>query len=136
VTVGLMSDHPAAVLTFDDGGASALIAADALERRGWRGHFFITTGRIATKGFLGPDEIRELVRRGHSVGSHSHSHPTYMAALTPQEIEREWRESRLALGEIIGEPPSTAAVPGGFVSRTVIAEARRAGYTLLMTSDP
>src|SRR4051794_15749294 len=32
------------VLTFDDGGASAMHAADLLEERGWRGHFFVTTG--------------------------------------------------------------------------------------------
>lgn len=136
VTVGLVQDHPEAVLTFDDGGASALISADALERRGWRGHYFITTGRIGSRGFLEMDEVRELVRRGHSVGSHSHSHPTYMGALTRPEIEREWRQSRLTLGEIIGVAPSTAAVPGGFVSRDVIVEAARAGYTLVMTSEP
>lgn len=136
VTVGLVFDRPDVVLTFDDGGASALLAAEALERRGWRGHYFITTGRIGTSGFLGIDEIRDLVGRGHSVGSHSHSHPTYMGALTRREIEREWKQSRLTLGEIIGDPPSTAAVPGGFVSRDVVGEAARAGYTLLMTSKP
>src|SRR6266550_927052 len=35
------------LLTFDDGGASFHHPiADLLEARGWRGHFFITTGRI------------------------------------------------------------------------------------------
>src|ERR1700674_4443660 len=33
-------------LTFDDGGASAPWTADELERKGWRGHFFITTDWI------------------------------------------------------------------------------------------
>src|SRR5688500_5861959 len=32
------------LLTFDDGGAGASPAADALEGRGWRGHFFVTAG--------------------------------------------------------------------------------------------
>jgi peptidoglycan/xylan/chitin deacetylase (PgdA/CDA1 family) len=37
------------VLTFDDGGASAFSpVAGMLEEFGWRGHFFITTGRIGT----------------------------------------------------------------------------------------
>ncbi|MFN8580281.1 MAG: hypothetical protein U0163_04795 [Gemmatimonadaceae bacterium] len=35
-----------ALFTFDDGGASALDPADILERFGWRGHFFVTTGAI------------------------------------------------------------------------------------------
>lgn len=136
VEVGLAADHPQAALTFDDGGASALWVADALERRGWRGHYFITTGRIGAPGFVGVDEIGELVRRGHVVGSHSDSHPTYMGALSRAEIAREWRRSRDALTEIMGAAPETAAVPGGYVSPTVIAEAARAGYRLLMTSRP
>jgi peptidoglycan/xylan/chitin deacetylase (PgdA/CDA1 family) len=136
VEVGLAVDHPQAALTFDDGGSSALWVADALELRGWRGHYFITTGRIGTPGFVGVDEIRELVRRGHVVGSHSDSHPTYMGALSRVEIAREWRRSRDVLEEIMGAAPDTAAVPGGYVSSAVIAEAARAGYRLLMTSRP
>src|SRR6266496_6475869 len=37
------------LLTFDDGGASALHAGDELCRRGWRGHFFIVTGSIGAR---------------------------------------------------------------------------------------
>jgi peptidoglycan/xylan/chitin deacetylase (PgdA/CDA1 family) len=136
VEVGLAVDHSQAALTFDDGGASALWVADALERRGWRGHFFITTGRIGTPGFLAGDEVAELARRGHGVGSHSDTHPTYMGTLSHAEIAREWRRSRDALREILGSAPETAAVPGGYVSPAVITEAARAGYCLLMTSRP
>jgi peptidoglycan/xylan/chitin deacetylase (PgdA/CDA1 family) len=136
VQVGLIKDAPQAALTFDDGGASAMQAAQALERRGWRGHFLITTGRIGTPGFLDAEAIVELSRRGHDVGSHSHSHPTYMGTLTREQLATEWRQSRHVLGEIIGAPPSTAAVPGGFLSREVIDEAAKAGYGLLMTSQP
>jgi peptidoglycan/xylan/chitin deacetylase (PgdA/CDA1 family) len=136
VAIGLAQDDAQAVLTFDDGGASAMRVAEALERRGWRGHYFITTSRIGSAGFLGVEELRELAQRGHEVGSHSHSHPTYMGALSRGEIEREWCQSRDALNEILGAAPVTAAVPGGFVSRDVVEEAARAGYRLLMTSFP
>ena len=73
--------RPRVALTFDDGGASALDIAGMLERRGWRGHFFVTTSRIGEPGFVGPDAVRELAERGHDVGSHSHTHPTYMGNL-------------------------------------------------------
>ena len=136
VTVGLIGAGSQAALTFDDGGASALDAAEALERRGWRGHFFITTGRIDTPGFLTAAQVRELAQRGHSVGSHSHSHPTYMGSLSAAELATEWRSSREALAKILGTPPDSAAVPGGFLSRDVIAEAASAGYRLLLTSQP
>lgn len=134
--VGLIGTGAAVALTFDDGGASALSAAAMLERRGWRGHFFITTGRIGTKGFLDPEGVRELVARGHDVGSHSHSHPGYMGSLARGEITREWRQSFDALGEITGAAPQKAAVPGGFVSPPVIEEAAGTGYQLLLTSTP
>jgi peptidoglycan/xylan/chitin deacetylase (PgdA/CDA1 family) len=127
---------PQVALTFDDGGGSALLAAEALERRGWRGQFFITTGRLDTPGFLSAEELRELDRRGHIVGGHSHTHPTYMGRLTREELDREWTRSRAVIGEIIGTPPRTASVPGGYLSRAVIAAAAAAGYELLFTSEP
>ena len=136
VQVGLLSERPHASLTFDDGGASALSAAEALERRGWRGHFFVTTGRIGTPGFMSADEVAELARRGHEIGSHSDSHPTYIGSLPRPELAREWTVSREILTGILGRPPTTAAAPGGFVSPPVIEEAARAGYELLMTSEP
>jgi len=136
VSVGSIDDGSQAALTFDDGGASALHAADALERRGWRGYFFITPGRVGAAGFLGADQVRELAARGHTVGSHSHSHPTYMGSLSAAELADEWSTSREALAEILGAAPRSAAVPGGFLSREVVAEAARAGYRLLLTSQP
>jgi peptidoglycan/xylan/chitin deacetylase (PgdA/CDA1 family) len=136
VSVGLIEESPDAALTFDDGGGSALLIADALERRTWRGHFFVVTGRIGTDGFLDQDEVRELARRGHAVGSHSESHPTYMGTLSRAELAHEWGRSRASLADILGTAPTAAAVPGGFVSRAVIEEAARAGYSVLMTSYP
>src|SRR5262245_15239565 len=65
-------------ITFDDGGVSALVAADLLEARGRIGYFFITANYIGTRGFVARDDIRALARRGHVVGSHSCSHPLRM----------------------------------------------------------
>lgn len=127
---------PAVCLSFDDGGASAPAAAAALERRGWRGAFFVTTGRIGGEGFMTAEEVRALALGGHLVGSHSHSHPTHMGLLGPGELAEEWRRSREILGEILGEAPLSASVPGGYLSRAVAQEAADAGYSLLFTSEP
>lgn len=137
--VGLAGEdgtRPGCAITFDDGGSSALVAAEMLERRGWRGHFFITTGRMGTPGFLEPEGVRELAARGHAVGSHSHSHPTYMGHLGRGEIAEEWRRSREELAAVLGAPPATASVPGGFLSDAVVEEAASAGYRVLFTSEP
>lgn len=127
---------PQVLLSFDDGGSSALHAATALEARGWRGQFFVTTGRLGTSGFMSGEQLRELVRRGHVVGSHSHTHPAYMGKLSRHELDREWRSSRAALEEILGEPPRIASVPGGYFSDRVAVAAAAAGYEVLFTSEP
>lgn len=125
------------MLTFDDGGVSAIEEiAPRLEARGWRGHFFITTGRIGTPGFLSAAQIRELHARGHAIGSHSHTHPVIMTALPAAEIRREWRTSIARLGDILGKPPRIAAVPGGYTNQLVASLAAEEGIRFLFTSEP
>jgi peptidoglycan/xylan/chitin deacetylase (PgdA/CDA1 family) len=136
VHVGCYDERPQAMLTFDDGGASSLPIADELERHGFRGTFFVVTGRLGTPGFLDQADVRDLVRRGHQVGSHSHTHPAYMARLPTEDVRDEWQASREVLGEILGFAPPLAAVPGGSVSAIVAAEVARAGYTHMFTSTP
>jgi peptidoglycan/xylan/chitin deacetylase (PgdA/CDA1 family) len=124
-------------LTFDDGGVSAYeTVAGMLEQYSWHGHFFITTDWIGRPGFLNADQIRELDRRGHVVGSHSCSHPTRMARLSPDELIGEWKCSIQRLAEIVGNPVKVASVPGGYYSRKVAEAAAQAGIETLFTSEP
>ena len=124
------------MLTFDDGAASALEAAEQLARRSWRGHFFIATELVGTPGFLTWDEVGELARGGHVVGSHSCSHPDRMAACPPEVLLDEWSRSRAVLAEALGRPVSTASVPGGLYSPGVGRAAAAAGYSVLFNSLP
>ena len=88
----MASAHPTAqrFFTFDDGGVSALVAADLLEARGFTGQFFVTTNYIGTRGFLTERQIRELAHRGHIVGSHSCSHPLRMGRCPWPQLIDEW----------------------------------------------
>jgi len=127
----------ALVLTFDDGGASAVTRImPALRPRGWRAHFFVTTNFIGTRGFVMPEGLRELHAAGHVVGSHSASHPLRMSSLPAEALCREWRDSRARLEDVLGAPVTTASVPGGYYSRTVAAAAAQAGIRVLFTSEP
>ena len=131
------SDDRLFLLTFDDGGVSALLyAADILDEIGWKAHFLVTAGRIGTPGFLDRRQIQELRRRGHIIGSHSFSHPARMSYCSPAELDDEWQRSVLVLSEILGEPIQVASVPGGYYSRQVALAAARAGITLLFNSEP
>ena len=135
-------DHPESAtpiipLTFDDGGRSAYDhIAGALEARGWRGHFFVTTDYIGTAGFLTTSQIRALRARGHGVGTHSCSHPDQMHRLPWDALLREWTRSARVLSDLLGEPVATASVPGGYYSRAVARAAAAAGIRVLFTSEP
>jgi peptidoglycan/xylan/chitin deacetylase (PgdA/CDA1 family) len=128
--------HRHVLLTFDDGGASAMYAAEELRRRGWKAHFFIITGRIGERTFLKPADIKTLRAMGHIVGTHSHTHPDIFRALPRALMTTEWRVSRAILEALLGEPCVTASVPGGDISRVVLESAGEGGIRYLFTSEP
>lgn len=124
-------------LTFDDGAlGSYTCIADELERLGWRGHFFIVSDWIARPGFMDARQIRELRGRGHSIGSHSRSHPARMSKMGWKELLDEWTVSCGVLNDILGEKVAVASVPNGFYSRKVGHAAAAAGVKALFTSEP
>jgi peptidoglycan/xylan/chitin deacetylase (PgdA/CDA1 family) len=123
-------------LTFDDGGASAMCVAERLERAGWRGAFFVTTGYIGRQAFLTRQQVIELRRRGHTIGSHSWSHPATMSRLSEAELADEWQRSVEDLSAMLGEKILTASVPGGSYSRRVGDAVAAAGVHVLFTSRP
>lgn len=124
------------LITFDDGGKGALSAAEELNRRSWKGHFFITTSLIGTKTFLDANAIRYLLSCGHVIGSHSHTHPDIFKALSFEQMVQEWNTSCDLLSDLLGERCASASVPGGDVSRRVFRSADTAGIKFLFTSDP
>ncbi len=122
--------------TFDDGGKSALKAADMLEMLDWRGHFFVTTGEIGNTGFVNAGDIVDLHRRGHIIGSHSDNHPLRMAHLGQKDIREEWRVSLDKLSQILGGRVAVASVPGGLYSRKVGECAAENEIRFLFNSEP
>jgi hypothetical protein len=124
------------LLTFDDGGKSALSIGDELCRRGWRGHFLVPTGLIGSRTFLTSSEIRQLRASGHLVGSHSHSHPDIYRDLFWEQMVVEWCRSADVLSQLLGERCLIGSVPGGDTSDEVCRSAAAAGLRYLFTSEP
>ena len=124
------------LLTFDDGGKSALHVSEELSRRGWKGHFFIVTSLIGTRTFLDAGEIKRIRSCGHVIGSHSHTHPNIFKDQPLDRMVEEWRVSSDRLAQLLGEPCVTASVPGGDISHQVPVSASAAGLRYLFTSEP
>jgi len=122
------------VVSFDDGDLSChTIAAPILERHGLRGTFFVVTNWIGQPGFMNADQLRDLVRRGHSVHSHSRSHPR-LPSLAVADIDGEVLGSKTDLEAILDCAVTQFSIPGGAYDDRVIDAARRAGYQAVFTS--
>lgn len=124
-------------LTFDDGGKSFItVIAPILERCGFKGYFFITTNLINTPGFLTAEDIAELDQRGHTIGTHSHTHPKNISVLSGREIKHEWMESMNILKDILQKNVNCASIPGGFFSRDSEEALFSIGINIIFTSNP
>ena len=124
------------LLTFDDGGVSAIQAARLLDRHNMVGHFMITGAMVGQAGFVSASDIVSLVRSGHVIGSHSHNHPADISRLEESALFAEWENSVARLAEIVGGKITVASVPGGFYTRAVARAAAKAGIRELFTSEP
>lgn len=92
-------------LTFDDGNKDhLLIVAPMLEERGWRGVFNIVTDWIGRgERSLSWDDVRELIRRGHEVTTHTKSHPCLPALLAAGKADVVRRELTESCDKIVAE---------------------------------
>ena len=119
-------------LTFDDTLKDHLtIAASALERRGWRGTFCVVTSCIGSgPRYLDWDDVRELVRRGHEIATHTSNHVHMARMLSAGQTNEVWRElvdSRDAIADRAGFVPRFYCPPFTDQNDATAALARRAG---------
>lgn len=78
-------------LTFDDGpsGATTPKILDLLDRHRAQATFFVS----GVNALRHPDLIREIIRRGHTIGNHSMNHDALIMLKGKQALEREVREA-------------------------------------------
>lgn len=86
------------VLSTDDGPNPRITPKilDLLDQYGIKSHFFLI-GNLAEKY---PDLVREIVRRGHTVGNHTYSHP--LKGVTPERLLPEILKAHQVLESILG----------------------------------
>jgi polysaccharide deacetylase family protein (PEP-CTERM system associated) len=85
---------------------------DLLDRHGARATFFMV-GWLAERT---PETVKEILRRGHAVGSHGYAHrpPDKMDEIT---FRTDLRRSIDAIGTVAGEAPRGYRAPGFRVTR-------------------
>lgn len=90
-------------LTIDDGPSDETLAVlDLLDQYQAQATFFVVGQRAAAR----PELLREILKRGHGIGNHSHSHPqAWFWALRPGQMRREIAQAQAQLAAISGTPP-------------------------------
>lgn len=104
------------VLTFDDGLKDhLLVAAPLLEQHGWRGVFNIVTDTVGMdERHVTWDDIRELIRRGHEITTHTVTHTNLVTLLKSGRedlVHRELAVSRDVIAEKTGFTPLYLCTP-------------------------
>jgi len=99
----LPTDQRIVWLTIDDGpSAQTRAILDLLDARGAKATFFLVGERAMQR----PDEVRELVRRGHGIGNHSASHPSgTFWLLGPKRMRDQIARNQQILHDIAGSAP-------------------------------
>ncbi len=115
--------------SFDDGWRSTYENAfPVLEQAGFRSTSYIITSRFSNPLYVGGQEVLDLERRGHEIGSHSRSHVD-LTAMPLDEAEREVWSSREDLFKLGVKSVMSFSYPFGASNEAVIDAVRRAGYS-------
>jgi len=90
--------------------------------------------RDATPPVMSAEDLRTLASAGHTIGSHTVSHP-YLAAEPAARQREEIEESRRMLESAVGAPVLHFCYPGGGYTATTRDIVAAAGYRSATTSD-
>lgn len=111
------------MISFDDSRTEHYtIAAPELEKRNFRGAFFIMTVTNNKKNYLTNDEIAELSDRGHSIGLHSWDHVMATQYSDSTIWEKQVYAPKKKLEDMIGKPIEYWAYPNGVYNKEAAEE--------------
>jgi len=120
------ASRPSALVTFDDGFLEQYTCAlPILEEEQVPAVFFLASNYLGICDrpawtsppgrdceFLSAAQARDLLARGHAIGSHSCSHPN-LAQIPPLQLEDELALSRTRLEQLLGAAVPSFALPFG-----------------------
>jgi peptidoglycan/xylan/chitin deacetylase (PgdA/CDA1 family) len=137
----------AAVITIDDGWKSVYTEAyPVLKEMGYPFTLYLYKDYVDGGGkALTTAMIREMMKHGANLGSHSSSHPFPQTVkkyrdLGPdafdQFLDKEMLESKRYLETKFNTVIPTFAYPGGFFTKEMLGKAEQVGYSHLFTVQP
>ena len=130
------SRHRMLLFTFDDGPSRRTTPRllDVLDQLGIKAIFFVTSESFGNGNPWEREHaeiVREIVRRGHMVGSHTENH-YQLPLLRNAEVESELAITERKLRWTLGRTPRLIRPPGGALSKRVEGLLADNGYTSVM----
>ncbi|MEI6456528.1 MAG: polysaccharide deacetylase family protein [bacterium] len=113
----MKTDENVVILTFDDGPdpVNTPIVLDILDKYGIKAVFF-----IIGKNITGNEELtRQIVQRGHLIGTHSYSHSVMWDFQWGSQIRKDIAMTNALIEGITGEPPRYFRPPYGVINPMV-----------------
>ncbi|HEY0503323.1 MAG TPA: polysaccharide deacetylase family protein [Lysobacter sp.] len=112
-------------LTIDDGPSNdTRPMLDLLDAHGAQATFFLVGARAQAR----PELVAEIVRRGHGIGQHSHTHPqAWFWALPPRAMRAQIDSAQSALTFLAGARPRWFRAVVGMSNPFVAASLKRHG---------
>lgn len=107
-------DKPGIMITFDDGKKSNYsVARHLLDEYGFTGYFFVSPDLVGTDDYMNWEEIMQLQREGHIIGSHTCTHHRFNKSDQMSVISYEVVESKQKIEDKTGVPVDIFCWCGG-----------------------
>jgi len=123
------------LLTFDDGHPSIMKAAEILDQTHLKALFFVITSKIGDSDHVTKEEIKDLLERGHRIGSHGHTH-RFFNELSRKELKEELMNSSQVLIEMGQKNVVDISLPGGRFNRDVLDCLAESSFKQVWSSEP
>lgn len=124
------------MLTFDDGYENAYKEViPVMESFKQIGTFYIISTYHGRHGYLNDDEIKDLEKRGMTIGSHTRNHPN-LKTVSASNAADEIIGSKNDLEMLLGHKVVDFAYPYGEHNDAVIALLKKAGYQSAVVINP
>ncbi len=76
------------------------------------------------------DDLRELKKRGHYIGSHTYTHCMLATVTNESQLQNELLNSAKVIEQQLGHFPITISYPGDSYNARAMQESKKAGYTM------
>lgn len=76
------------------------------------------------------DDLRELKKRGHYIGSHTYTHCMLATVTDESQLQNELVNSAKVIEQQLGYFPITISYPGDSYNARTMQESKKAGYTM------